>query len=160
MPTYRIVGQTISLSRKSQIFKLRGGGFSPFQPEGSLLLLCKRKDLRPVGCYSNSMLRVGRSLAVLSHHRPLVVQRQRFRRAQVQHRLDREAITRPDLFPRARPAVVWYLWCLVHRPADAVAGVIADDPVTEFLGMLLYCPADVANSAIDTRGLDSTIEAF
>ncbi len=106
------------------------------------------------------MLGVGRRLSVLRDHRPFVLQRSRFRRAEIEHRLDRKAIARSDLFPRPGTAVIGYLRSFVHRAADAVSGVIANDAVTEFFGMFLNRPTDVADAPVDTRSLNAAFETF
>src|SRR5436190_4467578 len=106
------------------------------------------------------MLRMRRSLAVERNNGPFIAQGPRFGRAEIQHWFDREAISRTDPLFCACTAIVGYLRRFVHMPANAVPGVIANDPVTVLLAMLLNGPADIANAIADSSGLNAQFQAF
>src|SRR6476661_9583558 len=101
-----------------------------------------------------------RRFAVERNDRPLVIKGTSFVRSEVEHRLDGEAISRSDLFASALPPVIRDLRSLVHRTADAVARVIAYQPIPVLFGVLLNGPADVADAVIHPALLDTEREAF
>src|SRR4029079_1860151 len=103
---------------------------------------------RTVRCHGQRMLGVRRWFSVASNNGPFVRKRASFVRSEIQHRLYRKTITRPDLFSGSLPSVVRYLRCLVHRTTDAMASVIAHNAVPILLGMLLNGPTDVAYAVV------------
>src|SRR5205085_7923138 len=73
-----------------------------------------------------------------------VFERLRLMRADVDHRLDGEDVTRLDLRAATECAVVWNLRVFVHAPADAMPDVLAHDRIAVCFRVRLHRPADVA----------------
>ena len=48
----------------------------------------------------------------------------------------------------------------MHRAADTMSGIIADDPVSVFLRVLLNGPANISDTVVHTGSVDAQLEAF
>ncbi len=86
---------------------------------------------------------MGGPRAVRGHHRPVVVEQVGLVAAEGDHRLDRERHALDQAGAAASAADVGYVGRLVHRRADAVAGVVLEDAVAALL---------LAQPPLDRRG--------
>src|SRR5437773_6373535 len=135
------------LASLCSVFKSRHGICPVCRPLG-LLFAGKRQYFRPFGGYRHAVLGVRRGFSVQRNDCPAVGKRLRFARPYIQHRLDSKAISRADLVSRPLPPVIRYLRRLVHLAAYSMARVITNDPIAEFLRMLLNRPTDVADTIV------------
>src|SRR5262249_440513 len=122
-----------------------------------------RQDLRAVFGDGEGGLPVAGQLAGAGDDGPAVRERVDFVGAEVDHRLDGQhharAHARIRLAPRPEGGtVVRYLWVLVQLLADAVADVVADDPVTERSDVGLDRRADVADAVARTHRGDPLLQ--
>src|SRR5947208_1095575 len=88
-----------------------------------------RQHLRPFIRDGDGVLDVRRGPSVEGDDRPAVLESLRPVRAHGEHRLDGEDVARTDFDAGARLSVVRDLRVFVHFPPDAVADVVAHDPV-------------------------------
>src|SRR3954471_15893848 len=106
------------------------------------------------------MFGVRRRLSVYRNDRPPIFQSFCLLGAQIEHRLYGKAVASPYLFPRPRTAIIRNLRRFVHRPANAVSRIVANDPVTELLRVLLNRPTDVPDTLVRMAFLDPKFQAF
>src|SRR5688572_24797703 len=102
------------------------------------------EDLAAVLGDADAMLELGGEAAVAGDGGPAVVEQFDRRLADVDHRLDGEEHSGPELRPGAGAAGVDDLGRIVEDAAEAVAAEIADDAVAIGLGVGLDGMADVA----------------
>src|SRR5687768_9037414 len=125
---------------------------------GHRLALGSREDDRAAHRTPEGVLEMGRQAAVRGDDGPLVRQGPRFGPADIDHRFDRDAEAFLYLQPPLGRAIVRDLRLLVHRPADPVADVIADDAETLALDEALDRRSDVSQALPDDRRIDRSPE--
>src|SRR5438270_7218125 len=101
------------------------------------------KHLRALVGDGDGVLEVGRQAPVGRLHGPAVVEEDGAGTPGVHHGLHGEDVAHPELDPPTRRPVVGDLGLLVHRRADPVADVLANDGVAGPLGHRLHGVADV-----------------
>ena len=81
-------------------------------------------------------------------------------RAHVHHGFYSKNVSLLNLWTLSRRSVVGNLRIFVHLAADAVADVVTNDGISVTLGILLYCPADIADMIAGTALLNSALQTL
>src|SRR5690606_16194592 len=108
---------------------------------------CSREHHGAVGGDCHRVFEVGRKRAVGGPHGPAVGVDLGVTGPDVEHRLDAEGHSHPQLQALAPFAVVGHLGLLVHRPPDPVTDVLLDHPVTVGAAHLVDGGTDVTEPA-------------